>query len=186
MARITQLITRLAHADRGTRSGAAVELYALGAALGESVVQHWRTEPELATLLTGFPTVGIAVRPAHFRKIHAAAGSPRLAEVPSDQYAEEFELHIGGARLDILTKKGAEGVLARFLEKIGEGIQQVEYPVTDVDRATELLRERFGLAPVYPQTRAGADGTRVNFFLTTSPEGRKVLIELVEEKRNAK
>jgi hypothetical protein len=52
--------------------------------------------------------------------------------------------------------------------------------VKDVGRATEILRERFGQQPIYPQTRAGADGTRVNFFLVAAPEGKKVLIELVE------
>jgi hypothetical protein len=56
----------------------------------------------------------------------------------------------------------------------------VEIYVRDVDRATEILRARFGLAPIYPSTRAGADGTRVNFFLATAPDGKKVLIELVE------
>jgi hypothetical protein len=33
---------------------------------------------------------------------------------------------------------------------------------------------------VYPETRAGANGTRVNFFLAPAAEGRKVLVELVE------
>jgi hypothetical protein len=49
-----------------------------------------------------------------------------------------------------------------------------------VDRATAILRSRFGLAPIYPATRAGADGTRVNFFLAATPDGKKVLIELVQ------
>jgi len=35
-------------------------------------------------------------------------------------------------------------------------------------------------APVYSETRNGADGTRVNFFLDPSPDGGKVLIELYE------
>ncbi|MCL4524145.1 MAG: hypothetical protein M1451_09565 [Acidobacteria bacterium] len=56
----------------------------------------------------------------------------------------------------------------------------MEYFVGDVDRATEILRSRFGVKFIYPQTRAGADGTRVNFFLAAAPDGRKVLIELVE------
>jgi len=49
-----------------------------------------------------------------------------------------------------------------------------------VDRATQILRDKFGLAPVYPATRAGADGTRVNFFLVSAPGASKVLIELYE------
>jgi hypothetical protein len=127
--------------------------------------------------------VGIAVRPETFEKIRLSNNSPRLASVPPDQDAQEFELHLEDAiELDILTTRaaGATGAIARFLEKFGEGIQQVEIYVRDVERATAILRARFGLAPIYPSTRAGADGTRVNFFLATTPEGRKVLIELVE------
>jgi len=125
----------------------------------------------------------VAVRPENFQKIRRANGSPRLAEVPPDQDAMEFELLFGHrVSLDILTTKApnGNGAIARFLEKFGEGIQQVEYQTADVDRATQLLRERFGQQAVYPQSRLGADGTRVNFFLAATPEGKKVLIELVE------
>ena len=59
-------------------------------------------------------------------------------------------------------------------------IQQIEIYVRDVDRATEILRTRFSLPPLYPATRAGADGTRVNFFLATGPDAKKVLVELVQ------
>jgi methylmalonyl-CoA/ethylmalonyl-CoA epimerase len=86
-------------------------------------------------------------------------------------------------RLDILTTNapGGRGAIARFLEKFGEGIQQVEIDVTDVDRATEILRTRFQIEPIYPATRPGASGTRVNFFLVTTWDGKKVLVELVEQ-----
>ena len=51
--------------------------------------------------------------------------------------------------------------------------------MNDVDRATEILRSRFAVQPIYPSTRPGANGTRVNFFLVCACGG-KVLIELVE------
>ncbi len=55
----------------------------------------------------------------------------------------------------------------------------------DIRRATQILRDQFGLEPIAPDSesadaRAGADGTRVNFFLVPVAEGRKALIELVE------
>ena len=90
-----------------------------------------------------------------------------------------FETRI---ELDILTTRepGGKGAIARFLEKFGEGIQQIEVYVRDVGRATGILRSRFGLEPIYPASRAGANGTRINFFLAPAQEGKKVLIELVE------
>lgn len=179
MADLSRLIARLASADPAARETAAAGLYRLGRALGDPVVQRWRAEPELAGLLAGPPTVGIAVQPENFVKIREALGMPRLAEVPPDQHAQEFEVHTGAAQLDVLTTNGMPGEIARFLEKFGEGIQQVEYVTTDVDRATEILRIRFGEQPLYPQARTGADGTRVNFFLAKAPGGKKALIELV-------
>jgi catechol 2,3-dioxygenase-like lactoylglutathione lyase family enzyme len=68
------------------------------------------------------------------------------------------------------------------LARAGEGIQQVEFLCKDVDRATALLQEKFGVKAVYPETRAGADGTRVNFFLVATQENERVLIELYEKK----
>lgn len=143
--------------------------------------------PTTSALPTHFPPstiiVGIAVQPDTFQKIRAANNSPRLADVPPDQDAHEFELHLEDSiEFDILTTRepGGSGAIARFLQKFGEGIQQVEIYVRDVDRASAILRARFSLLPIYPATRAGADGTRVNFFLATTPDGKKVLIELVE------
>jgi hypothetical protein len=130
-------------------------------------------------------TVGLAVQRETFSKIRAAHSVSRLAEVPSDQDAEEFELHFAnGVSLDILTSRapGGEGAIARYLGKFGEGVQQVEFRCTNVDRAAEILKERFEVAAVYPEARAGTDGTRINFFLAVSPGGGKVLIELYERK----
>src|SRR5262249_39023558 len=128
-------------------------------------------------------TVGVAVLPERFEAIHAANGSPRLSDVPPDQDAREFELHFaGGVSLDILTTRDADGsgAIARYLDKFKGGIQQVEFRCRNVDRATVILKERFKLTPIYPATRPGADGTRINFFLLSDPEGRKVLVELYE------
>ena len=88
-------------------------------------------------------------------------------------------------RLDILTtqKPGGAGAIAKFLEKFGEGIQQVEYEVSNVDSATKILADKFNQKAIYPAARPGADGTRVNFFLVSAAGGKKILIELVESAR---
>ncbi len=182
VADLAELIGNLASVDVAVRDAAAGELYRRGQALGDAAVAAWRKDHHLGELLGASPTVGVAVQPETFRTIHIAAGNPHLAEVPPDQDVREFELAIGAARLDILTTRDASGggAIARFLEEFGEGIQQVEYETPDVDRATELLRSQFELAPVYAAARPGADGTSVNFFLSRTPEGAKVLVELVE------
>jgi hypothetical protein len=183
---LASAITDLSSGDSVMRSAAATEIYRRGRAPADHAVYSWWSNPEFAALCGANPevTVGLAVRPATFACIRQAHGLPALAQVPPDQDAEEFELHFPNAiSLDVLTTRDPEGqgAIARYLAKFGEGVQQVEFRCRDVDQATQILKEKFGQLPIYPQTRAGADGTRVNFFLVTPPNSSKVLIELYEK-----
>ncbi|MFZ0821502.1 MAG: hypothetical protein WAM91_15655 [Candidatus Acidiferrales bacterium] len=207
-----ETIAELASAEEWVRRRAIQTLSLTGRMMSRDTVERWERDAEFASILlrdaliTGGKkhgelraTVGIATTPETFQKIRAANGMPRLADVPPDQDAAEFELHFTGTdlldqnrsevaiRLDILTtrRSGGEGAIAKFLTKFGEGIQQVEYEVTDVNQATHILADRFGIKAIYPETRAGADGTRVNFFLVPTASGEKILIELVELARPA-
>jgi hypothetical protein len=198
-ADITRSITQLADRNPQNRAEAALKLYLAGSGLCTPLLKQWLADPEFrALILPGGPSatgrsdlgpasvvVGIAVQPETFEKIRAANNLPPLADVPPDQDAKEFELHFETRiELDILTTRepGDKGAISRFLDKFGEGIQQIEVYVSDVDRVTDILRSRFGLEPIYPATRAGANRTRINFFLAPAPEGKKVLVELVEAK----
>jgi tellurite resistance protein TerC len=193
---------RLADKDPAERALAALELFSAGLARALESLQKWERDEELRKLIvrekfasgtSSVPsgarlTVGIAVLLDTFDEIRAANGSPPLADAPADQDVLEFELEFAEAglphvHLDILTTNapGGNGAIARFLEKFGEGIQQVELDVVDVDRATEILRTRFSLEPIYPATRSGANGTRVNFFLVPARDNQKILVEFVEQ-----
>lgn len=189
---LAKAIAGLSSTDAEARHHAAEEIYRLGRAAAGIAISHWWADNELGQLLSRdnpSVTVGLAVARETFSPIRVANGTPRLAEVPADQDAEEFELHFGdGVSLDILTARepGGNGAIARYLSKFGEGVQQVEFRCANVDRATEILKERFRAAPIYPEARPGADGTRVNFFLVASPDGGKVLIELYEARPETK
>ncbi len=181
-----QLIALLDSARRESREAAARELFRRGHADAETAIASWRADPQIAPLISFRATVGIAVTPERFAEIRAALGQPRLAEVSPDQDAQEFEWNLDpGVQLDVLTTcaPGEDGAIAKFLAKFGEGIQQVEFLADDVDSVTRLLASRLHVSSVYPATRPGADGTRVNFFLTNIPSGGRILIELVEAKR---
>jgi hypothetical protein len=196
---IASRIPALASANSAERNDAAAAIFRAGAGMLSPVLREWLDETELALCLklaaetsggadsrfradAAEITVGVAVEPERFEAIRAANKSPALADVPPDQDAKEFELDFpGGVQLDILTSRDRQGngAIARYLQKFGEGIQQVEVATTDVNRATAILQTRFGLQPVYPATRAGANGTRVNFFLVPTSDGGKLLVELV-------
>ena len=178
-------IAALYSPEDGGRAAAAKEIYAVGRSLADSAIQTWRQNDEFARLLGKDPeiTVGLAVTPETFVQIREANGWPRLADVPAEQDALEFTLRFAaGTTLDVLTWRETEGsgAIAKFLSKFGEGVQQVEFRCSDVNRATAILRDQFAVAPVYPEARPGADGTRINFFLAAAADGKKVLIELYE------
>jgi hypothetical protein len=185
---LSAAIVNLSSPEPSVRKAAAEEIYRLGRAAAGCAISDWRVDKELFALLLGSQpviTVGLAVDRDTFGRIRIANGTPRLADVPPDQDAEEFELHFAQEiLLDILTTRepGGAGTVARYLAKFKEGVQQVEFRCANVDRATEILKEKFGIAPIYPATRPGAESTRVNFFLVASPDGGKVLIELYELK----
>jgi hypothetical protein len=168
------------------RMTSATEIHHIGRGMADHAVFPWWENAELFSLLEGgspFVTVGLAVTPQRFEKIREACGWPRLVEVPPDEDAQEFELHLpGGLSMDVLTSKdpAGSGAIAKYLGKFGEGIQQVEFRCKNVDRATQILEQKFGIKPVYAETRSGADGTRINFFLLSAPGTNKVLVELYE------
>jgi hypothetical protein len=178
-------IAALSSPQEGERVAAGKQIYLVGRRLADSATRRWRQNDEFLRLLGKDPeiTVGLAVRPETFAQIREANGWPQLAEVPPEQDASEFTLRFeGGATLDVLTSRDPEGsgAIAKFLSKFGEGIQQVEFRCSDVNRAATILRDQFAVAPVYPEARPGADGTHVNFFLVDDADGKKVLIELYE------
>jgi hypothetical protein len=182
---LASAIADLSSSDPVMRSAAAIEIYRRGRAPADRAVYVWWTNPEFAALCGANPvvTIGIAVKRATFERIREANGLPRLADVPPDQDAEEFELHFpNDVSLDVLTTRDPQGSgpMAKFLAKFGEGVQQVEFRCADVDRATRILKEQFAVQPIYPQTRAGADNTRVNFFLLPAAPAGKILIELYQ------
>lgn len=189
---VADFISKLAGADAKARESAAYNLFRLGCSSAEPVLRKWFADPEFRALAPGgsaLLTVGLAVRPATFEAIRARFGEPRLADVPPDQDAREFELVFAhGVRLDVITPRttGQEGAIAKFLARFGEGIQQVECEVRDVARAVEILRQKFRLEPIYPHIRAGANQTFVNFFLVSIAGNQKLLIELVQSPKKPK
>ena len=182
---LASAIADLSSGDAVMRAAAATEIYRRGRAAADRAVYVWWTNPDFAALCGAKPavTIGIAVKRTTFERIREANGLPHLADVPPDQDAEEFEVHFpNDVSLDVLTTRDPEGsgAIAKFLSKFGEGVQQVEFRCADVERATEILREQFAVQPIYPQTHAGANNTRVNFFLVPAATVGKMLIELYE------
>lgn len=102
-----------------------------------------------------------------------------------EQGVEEAMLGTGAqqpesAQLQLLAPLTEDSAIAKFLDRSGAGIQQLAYRVTDVDRVSQLLRDR-GLRLLYDAPRRGTADSRINFVHPKDTGG--VLLELVEPAR---
>ena len=84
---------------------------------------------------------------------------------------------IGDSCIQLLSALRPDTAIGKFLERNGEGIQQVAFRVVDVDVASQRLRDA-GLRLLYDAPRRGTAGSRINFVHPKDAGG--VLIELVE------
>jgi methylmalonyl-CoA/ethylmalonyl-CoA epimerase len=100
-------------------------------------------------------------------------------EVNEEQGVREAMLAVGdsGTCIQLLAPLRPDSPIARFLDRNGEGVQQVAYTVDDVAAVSATLRER-GLRLLYDEPTRGTAGSLVNFVHPKDAMG--VLIELVQ------
>ncbi len=79
--------------------------------------------------------------------------------------------------LQLLAPLDESSTIARFLDRNGPGMQQLAYRVADVEKASQVLRDR-GVRTLYDEPRRGTAGSRINFLHPKDAGG--VLVELVQ------
>jgi methylmalonyl-CoA/ethylmalonyl-CoA epimerase len=143
--------------------------------------------PELPPgLFSRIDHVGIAVRDldaaiAHYQRVFGLPVAHE--EVNQEQGVREALLAVGEppmSYVQLLAPLSADSPIARFLERHGEGLQQVAYLVDDVEQVCATLRTR-GVRVLYDKARRGTAGSKINFVHPKDANG--VLIELVERTR---
>jgi methylmalonyl-CoA/ethylmalonyl-CoA epimerase len=137
------------------------------------------------SLFTRIDHVGVAVRDLDQAiAFYQRAFGLRVVheEVNEEQGVREAMLAVGdsGSCIQLLAPIRADSPVGRFLERSGEGVQQVAYGVDDLDAASAQLRAA-GLRLLYDQPKRGTAGSRVNFVHPKDAGG--VLVELVEAAR---
>jgi methylmalonyl-CoA/ethylmalonyl-CoA epimerase len=134
----------------------------------------------LGPVVTAIDHVGFAVRDldeavAFYGR---AFGLPLLhEETNEEQGVREAMVGIGDSAIQLLAPLRPDSPIGKFLERNGEGIQQVAFRVVDVEVAAERLRSA-GLRLLYDAPKRGTAGSRVNFVHPKDCGG--VLVELVE------
>jgi methylmalonyl-CoA/ethylmalonyl-CoA epimerase len=134
----------------------------------------------LGPVVTAIDHVGFAVRDldeavAFYAR---AFGLPLLhEETNEEQGVREAMVGIGDAAIQLLAPLRPDSPIGKFLERNGEGIQQVAFRVSDIEVAADRLRAA-GLRLLYDAPKRGTAGSRVNFVHPKDCGG--VLVELVE------
>lgn len=98
-------------------------------------------------------------------------------EVPERKLRIAFT-EISGVKLEFLMPTDKESVVAKFIEKRGEGIHHICFEVDDVEKAVLELGSK-GVEFTDEKTRLGVEGKKIVFLQPKSAFG--VLIELKEK-----
>ena len=83
---------------------------------------------------------------------------------------------VGESKIELLESTDPEGVIAKYIEKKGEGLHHLALEVSDIQQALDTLREK-GVQLIDERPRIGVEDSRIAFL---HPKQTKVLIELVE------
>ncbi len=135
----------------------------------------------LGGTLLGIDHVGLAVRDldeaiARWSQTFGLEVSHR--EINESQGIKEAMLDLAdGTRLQLLAPLNPESTIAKFLERSGEGMQQLAFRVTNIDEAMANVLSA-GMRLIYPESRIGTAGSLINFVHPKDVGG--VLVELVQ------
>lgn len=85
----------------------------------------------------------------------------------------------GETKIELLESTTPDGVIAKFIEKKGEGMHHIAFEVADIEAEIARLKEQ-GFVLLQDAPRKGADNKWVAFLHPKSTGG--VLIELCQER----
>jgi len=85
----------------------------------------------------------------------------------------------GNTKIELLESTEADGVIAKFIEKKGEGMHHIAFAVSDIFAEMERLKNE-GFTLLNETPKAGADNKLVCFLHPKGTNG--VLIELCQER----
>jgi methylmalonyl-CoA epimerase len=103
--------------------------------------------------------------------------SVALRETVEQERVNVAMLPAGGPRIELLEATGPDSVIAKFIEKRGEGLHHVAVKVPDLAATVERLKS--GGARLLNDPRPGAGGHLYVFVHPSSTGG--VLLELIQE-----
>lgn len=129
--------------------------------------------------------IGIAVKnlaisiPLFERLLNSPCYKTELVE--SEKVNTAF-FKIGDTKIELLESTEPGGVIAKFIEKKGEGLHHIAFEVADIYTEMERLKKD-GFVLLNEQPKNGADNKLVCFLHPKSTNA--VLVELCQEKKTS-
>lgn len=98
-------------------------------------------------------------------------------EEVKDQKVKTAFFKVGQTKIELLESTEADGPVAKFIEKKGEGIHHMAFAVQDISKALSNAEDK-GIQLIDKQPRGGAEGLNIAFLHPKSTFG--VLTEFCE------
>ena len=97
-------------------------------------------------------------------------------ETVEEQKVKTAIIKVGESKIELLESTSADGTIAAFIEKRGEGIHHLALGVKNLEETLEKLKAH-NIPLIDQKPRRGVQNTRIAFI---HPKGSKILLELVE------
>ncbi len=108
-------------------------------------------------------------------------GQPPYKEETVDSEAvKTLFFQTGESKIELLESTSSQGVIAKYIEKHGEGLHHIAFEVEDIHKEMERLKA-LGFRILNNEPKRGADNKLVCFVHPKSTSG--VLVELCQEIR---
>lgn len=98
-------------------------------------------------------------------------------ETVAEQKVTTAFFPVGDTEVELLESTAADGPVAKFIEKKGQGVHHIAFRVDNVAEALEELKAK-GIQLIDQKPRKGAGGAKIAFLHPKSTHG--VLVELCE------
>jgi len=98
-------------------------------------------------------------------------------ETVSEQKVTTAFFPVGESEVELLESTAADGPIANYIEKRGEGIQHIAFRVENIEAALDELKAK-GVRLIDEKPRVGAGGAKIAFLHPKSTNG--VLVELCQ------
>ncbi len=98
-------------------------------------------------------------------------------ETVAEQKVTTAFFPVGQSEVELLQSTAADGPVAKYIEKRGEGIQHVAFRVENIEQALAELKAK-GIRLIDEKPRIGAGGAKIAFLHPKATAG--VLVELCQ------